>query len=313
MARPRTRIWQYGAITGCVRDEALSFDVAASSLCRAGSLCKVARILRSGLSDLAKLTRPPKRSIQFTLLRLQLPDFSEIIMAKEQIYTALPSQPLQYPTRPGGRRLHLGLPFALGLSLLWNAVLLWSWLRSEFRLISSESVYSPAQHVVEYKTVRFHRGFYDDIPIYEQPPTDEVDDAWESLYAVAASRIPKSEALKLTNKTWPIVNEDGNFLVALDVFHTLHCLDMLRQAVHPGHGYTKRPRSHLRHCIGAIRQALMCSVDITPIVWQWSDKFREAEQRDDILHTCRDFDKIRNWAEERSMGDLPDLTLYVEG
>jgi hypothetical protein len=55
------------------------------------------------------------------------------------------------------------------------------------------------------------------------------------------------------------------------------------------------------------------SVDITPIVWQWSDKFREAEQRDDILHTCRDFDKIRNWAEERSMGDLPDLTLYVEG
>lgn len=39
----------------------------------------------------------------------------------------------------------------------------------------------------------------------------------------------------------------------------------------------------------------------------------EAEQRDDLLHTCRDFDRIRSWAEERSTGGLPDLAVYVEG
>jgi hypothetical protein len=147
----------------------------------------------------------------------------------------------------------------------------------------------------------------------------------------AASRVPKSEVVKMTNSTWPVLREEGNYVIALEVFHQLHCLvrpefislvfspitrchqDMLRQNLHPGYNYTVRSKVHLRHCIGAIRQALMCSADISPIVWQWSAKYEQAEQRDDILHTCRDFDKIQGWAKEHSMGFLPDLTVYIEG
>lgn len=87
---------------------------------------------------------------------------------------------------------------------------------------------------------------------------------------------------------------------------------MLRQALYPDHNYTRMPETHLRHCIGVIRQSLMCYADVTPIVWQWSTKFKEAEQRDDLLHTCRDFDAIQGWAKERSMGLLPDLTVYID-
>ncbi|KAF8157320.1 hypothetical protein K438DRAFT_1732313 [Mycena galopus ATCC 62051] len=176
-----------------------------------------------------------------------------------------------------------------------------------------EAGYSPAQHTIEYNTVKFHRGLHDDIPIYELAPSGEVDAAWQELYAYAASRVPKSEAVKMTNSTWPVLHEEGNYVIALEVFHQLHCLDMLRQNLHPGHNYTVRSKVHLRHCIGAIRQALMCSADISPIVWQWSAKYKQAEQRDDILHTCRDFDRIQTWAKEHSMGLLPDLTVYLEG
>lgn len=41
---------------------------------------------------------------------------------------------------------------------------------------------APAQDVLEYKVVKFHSGFGHDLPIYDQPPSDEVDKAWEGLY-----------------------------------------------------------------------------------------------------------------------------------
>ncbi|KAJ7906204.1 hypothetical protein B0H13DRAFT_1619603 [Mycena leptocephala] len=175
---------------------------------------------------------------------------------------------------------------------------------------ASSTALAPAWTAVAYKVVKFHRGLQDDIPIYERPPSDEVDQAWEQLYAYAASRVPKSEVVKMTNRTWPILHEEGNYIIALDVFHQLHCLDMLRQQLYPDN-YTLKSKVHLRHCVGAIRQALMCYADISPVVWQWSAQYKEAEQRDDIMHTCRDFDKIQEWAKERSMGALPDLSVYI--
>ncbi|KAJ7613517.1 hypothetical protein FB45DRAFT_938592, partial [Roridomyces roridus] len=86
---------------------------------------------------------------------------------------------------------------------------------------------------------------------------------------------------------------------------------MLRQRIHTptigGHPsaisdanttYPHVPISHLRHCIGAIRQALMCAADIPPIVWQWSEPRQLVEQRDDVVHMCRDFGSVRRWAED---------------
>ncbi|KAJ7057152.1 hypothetical protein C8F01DRAFT_1257073 [Mycena amicta] len=211
---------------------------------------------------------------------------------------------------------HLGLYVLLLGSLLLNAILALSWAVAvpgrPHRF--PEAGYSPAEQAIKHKQLKFHRNLEDDIQIYERRPSPQVDAAWEELYAYAASRVPKSEVEKMTNKTWPVVGEPGNYVIALEVFHQLHCLDMIRQRLHPGGGnYTAISEKHMRHCIGAIRQALMCSADITPIVWQWSTHFKEAIQRDDLVHTCRDFDSIQSWAQQRSMGLLPDLTVYLEG
>jgi Mycotoxin biosynthesis protein UstYa len=49
---------------------------------------------------------------------------------------------------------------------------------------------------------------------------------------VGVSAIPKSEATKLSNKTIPRPGSD-DYLVELDVFHQLHCLNDLRKAFYP--------------------------------------------------------------------------------
>ncbi|KAJ7622398.1 hypothetical protein FB45DRAFT_838509 [Roridomyces roridus] len=171
---------------------------------------------------------------------------------------------------------------------------------NDFAELEMPYLYSPAQHAVRQIVVKFTRGLADDIPIYERHPSTEVDEAWRSLYSVAENKISEAEAVKMPNHTWPLYRMPGNYMIALDVFHQLHCLDMLRQRIHhsSNYNYTWVPISHLRHCIGAIRQALMCASDISTVVFQWSEQQQIAEQRDDVLHMCRDFEQIRGWAAE---------------
>jgi hypothetical protein len=90
---------------------------------------------------------------------------------------------------------------------------------------------------------------------------------------------------------------------------------MLRKELSAVYYSTREPLpvNHIRHCIGAIRQALMCSADISTIVWQWSDQFQTAEQRDDIPHICRDFDRIRDWASEHTFeNEEVDFSVYMD-
>ncbi|KAJ6559676.1 hypothetical protein B0H19DRAFT_1210243 [Mycena capillaripes] len=165
---------------------------------------------------------------------------------------------------------------------------------------------------VSHKLVKFTRGLAGDVPIYERRRSPAVDAAWEALYSVAQIKMPRSEAVNLPNRTWPLDPYPGYYTFSLDVFHQLHCLDTLRKELHPGKNYTRAPAFHIRHCLGAIRQALMCSVDVTSVVWQWSDDLKSVEQRDDVVHVCRDYDRIRDWASQRTYPPEGfDETLYI--
>ncbi|KAJ7445863.1 hypothetical protein FB451DRAFT_1104168 [Mycena latifolia] len=216
-----------------------------------------------------------------------------------------PEKTLQNPPR----RLRV---FCIFSTLLNLAFLLFIF-HHDRRHPNAPQIYSPAQHVVRHKIVKFSRGVANDIPIYERRPSAEVDEAWNALYSVAQTTMSRTEAIQLPNRTWPLLRKPERYIFSLDVFHQLHCLDILRQQLHPGHNYSHVPRSHIRHCIGAIRQALMCSADISTVVWQWSEELQMAEQRDDIVHVCRDFDHIRDWAGERTFEDVEsDFSVYVD-
>lgn len=63
---------------------------------------------------------------------------------------------------------------------------------------------------------------------------------------------------------------------------------------------------HIDHCVDSIRQSLMCASDVSTVVWQKIPDINEEVIRihSDVLHTCRNFDKIRQWAVEHRL-DVP--------
>jgi hypothetical protein len=65
--------------------------------------------------------------------------------------------------------------------------------------------------------------------------------------------------------------------------------------------------NHANHCVEIIRQAIMCAVDVTPYTWRWNEEHKSLENRVFTPHTCRNFDKIREWASPENHGG--NLTL----
>ncbi|PYH35729.1 uncharacterized protein BO87DRAFT_22527 [Aspergillus neoniger CBS 115656] len=98
------------------------------------------------------------------------------------------------------------------------------------------------------------------------------------------------------------------YVIGLDVFHQLHCLHHLHKKAW-GHDMglnmsdpeaVKNFWIHLDHCSDSIRQSLMCSSDVSTIHWRWNESIPRWQAESRIVHTCRDFEAIRNWAfEER--------------
>ncbi|KAB5576188.1 hypothetical protein GE09DRAFT_1281885 [Coniochaeta sp. 2T2.1] len=134
---------------------------------------------------------------------------------------------------------------------------------------------------------------------YVGPPQPCVDDAWEKLLGGLNLDFDKTE-IDLGESTfqWP---DTGFYFSGLDVYHSLHCLNRLRQAMYPDY-YTHifdRPGSpnradHIDHCINHIRQSLQCHADLTPMEWRLSGS--NIIIKTDTHHTCRNFDKIHRWA-----------------
>ncbi|KAI4160877.1 MAG: hypothetical protein LQ342_005303 [Letrouitia transgressa] len=154
---------------------------------------------------------------------------------------------------------------------------------------------SPAQYLVIYHARRFTSAFGNEKSIYQSPPSPEKETSWRALY-VEAFLIPHSEASRLHNKTVPISTAPtAPYIVGLNVFHYLHCLHYISNAldffhypessglnatynpydgVHELKDFEEHGESgmlfpeHLGHCVDTIRQALMCHADTTPYVWQ---------------------------------------------
>ena len=69
---------------------------------------------------------------------------------------------------------------------------------------------------------------------------------------------------------------------------------------------------HMGHCIDQIRQSLMCSSDITPLVFKWVEEKQEVKESAAVVHSCRNFDLIREWALEKRMLGEWDPTRHIE-
>ncbi|OAA70206.1 hypothetical protein LEL_10022 [Akanthomyces lecanii RCEF 1005] len=180
------------------------------------------------------------------------------------------------------------------------------------------AIWSPAKDTVSYHRLT-STPYFDNRSPYLGTDVQTVDALWEALYDDGLiSVISESEASHLLNKTRAAPKTPDLYLVQLQVFHDLHCLNLIRKWVYMDLypemaewsedgtlNHDTMNAIHVDHCIDALRQSVMCTGDITP------RKFApHANERQYYVYpaiyttqTCRNHDAIRNWAKERRVVD----------
>lgn len=85
-------------------------------------------------------------------------------------------------------------------------------------------------------------------------------------------------------------------------FHQIHCLASIAEE----YGYRVNNRTsqwtpgHIAHCLNAIREAIMCLADATPM--SYVNGFANGHVTDDQQFMCRDWAALKRWANEPERG-----------
>ncbi|KAK0391013.1 hypothetical protein NLU13_0515 [Sarocladium strictum] len=142
---------------------------------------------------------------------------------------------------------------------------------------------------------------------YVGPPSQEIDDAWKELMQPQILALSDEEAGEM--KDLSIKNDFGKRIMSLYMYHTLHCVNMVRKSLDFEYYYENHTekmgddyRGHVYHCLDDIRQNIMCQGDLTPVPFYWDDIMRWPVGNTSQPHTCRNLDSIREWAMARRVG-----------
>ncbi|POR38201.1 Uncharacterized protein TPAR_01601 [Tolypocladium paradoxum] len=187
---------------------------------------------------------------------------------------------------------------------------------TEQECAAKTSLYSPLLEpdsgAIEYEHVMF-QGALEHKSIYKGTPNKDLDEAWAYITHMNNSvvtgdvldRIGKSRiAVKYTEEQEP----GGKYFVGIEVFHHLHCLNLLRMYTY--RDYYDRPenrpaeftdsevilRKHVDHCIDMLRQALICHGDAGIVTYYWVKEYGLYPDFS-TQHKCRRLDNIIDWAD----------------
>jgi hypothetical protein len=153
--------------------------------------------------------------------------------------------------------------------------------------------------------------------IFASPPSPEVDHAWMRISKNMIFGLTRDDVLRLGkepstavkfNEKWGIEGGSELYLGVVDVFHQIHCLNMLRQNLITNYDYYwgdiygfKPPvfrETHLRHCTSIILQAIMCHADLGAVTHIWSEGNPVPWPDFGINRQCKDFDALLKWRDE---------------
>ncbi|KAH8810660.1 hypothetical protein F5884DRAFT_897231 [Xylogone sp. PMI_703] len=169
-----------------------------------------------------------------------------------------------------------------------------------------------AQDAVHYREVTFDpSGFWED-PLmstpYEGEPSPETDAMWKRLTNVGMYSLTKEEYDQLPLETTEVPGQPGQYLVTIEVFHQLHCLNYIRKAAYGVYQDIESRHSremHLTHCVDYLRQVLMCHSDLSLITLRRDDDRLPPVMPDfRIRHTCRNFESVWEFAAKRNLSGI---------
>ncbi|KAJ5219964.1 hypothetical protein N7468_009168 [Penicillium chermesinum] len=159
-------------------------------------------------------------------------------------------------------------------------------------------------------------------PQYFGPPGPEIDRAWGDLLRGEFVRLtPEEAAPYLPDLT--VEPASGHYHFEPDMFHSLHCLNAVRKELDKDY-YSKLGPSHLEmeiqnstafppdwgrihmdHCLDQLRQAIQCQGDLSPVPL-YHHEGMSIGLGVGQTHTCRKWEPMRHWMDERKMRQLKD-------
>ncbi|KAG5985961.1 hypothetical protein E4U43_005777 [Claviceps pusilla] len=125
------------------------------------------------------------------------------------------------------------------------------------------------------------------------------------------------DELRALNQTSIRLNHGGGSMGMMAVFHELHCLKLVREAVFADHYYAEKTpaqrammRGHTEHCIDILRSASMCRADTAIFTYHWNDATRLPNPTWMQKHQCLDWELLEEWLESRRI-DIHSPNLLV--
>ncbi|KAI8960875.1 hypothetical protein F5Y11DRAFT_349076 [Daldinia sp. FL1419] len=189
---------------------------------------------------------------------------------------------------------------------------------SERQCAAKTSYYSPLLEedsgAIEYETHRF-QGALEHQSIYKGTPNKALDAAWDELVHTNNSGVD-GEVIDRIGKSRISVkypeSQGGKYNIGIEVFHHLHCLNIIRQYTYRDY-YNRsenRPlsftdsepiiRSHIDHCIEMLRQVLICHGDVGIVTYNWVHPWGLYPDFS-TNHKCRKLDNIVAWADKNAL------------
>lgn len=180
---------------------------------------------------------------------------------------------------------------------------------------------------MEYETLTITHNLENSTSKYRGEPSPAIDAAWDELLQCpsppllihpsnpsnlfADNNLRASAAeLRAANLTSVPLHDapDGGYLVTLDVYHTLHCVNRARKALYPAY-YTSPnlpavERAHVGHCLDLLRQVLMCHGDVALHTYRWRDDVPAPWPTMQTTHQCKKWERIVAWSRARSVESL---------
>ncbi|KAF2684278.1 hypothetical protein K458DRAFT_403946 [Lentithecium fluviatile CBS 122367] len=145
----------------------------------------------------------------------------------------------------------------------------------------------------------------------------EIDAHWEYLAGALRTRSRKEEQIHQSRRphlrpSRPRRVDIPNYYGSIDMVHSLHCLNTIRQQFDPEyyertskvpkHAHRMKMRMHVDHCIYQLRQAILCHADLTPVSLRpvlLDDPSADLVSEMECEHTCRNWKVVREWLTRR--------------
>jgi hypothetical protein len=111
---------------------------------------------------------------------------------------------------------------------------------------------------------------------------------------------------------WPPIDapEGDSYMGIIDVFHQIHCLDMLRRSIFTEYYGNLREiykdglfpfTDHILHCQYVLMQALTCHADLEVVTFNKVKGFKGPFADFGVEKKCRNWDEILEWKERHQI------------